>query len=545
MKLPRLSVIALLVSLLFVFLGTLSLVTGQRLFLSPDENANQFFAETFARTGMLSSYEPLGAALDDALHPRSVVSVAGELVPVSFLGLPAMFGMFARVFGVGVLPLLTPFLFVLSVIAFRRLMYALFDVPVAYVASFLYVFHPALWYYAGRGLMHNVPFAAFLVMAAYVWVCRPFATHTDSARWAVRTDAVVSGALLGLAICFRASEVLWLVPALAAAVLAARIRIPLIRVSLVLVGVGIGIAPLLFLNAHTYGSPFAFGYTVQSTVATDPATVDFSLVEIDTSTTVQPAAFPFGIHPRTALRHLYAYGFGLFWWMTFLAIIGAPLVLRIRALAPDQRVWRRAYIAFFVVTAGYLALMYGSWSIQDNPDPSAVTIGNSYIRYWIPAFILSIPLSATGIVWVASRALTPFARKAATVVLVGVCVILSARLVFLTPGDGFVDARSTLLATATIRDQILSLTEPNAVIVVDRADKFVFPYRRVVTPLRNEHTYELMPRIIRRVPLYYYGITFPEQDLTYLNTEKLPPLGLVIEPVHTIDIETLYRIRQK
>lgn len=253
-------------------------------------------------------------------------------------------------------------------------------------------------------------------------------------------------------------------------------------------------------------------------------------------------AFPFGLHPRATLVHLSEYGFGLFWWLTILAAGGMIILLQSRDASPEQNQLRKAYGAFFIVSAGYLALMYGSWTIRDNPDPTAITIGNSYVRYWLPAYVLSVPLAAVCIMWISRRLLTPARRALVASALTLMCVALSVATVFYTKGDGLIDARKTLAETASIRGQLLNLTESDSVIIADRADKFLFPYRRVVTPLRDEHTYSLMPRIVLRVPLYYYGVTFPEKDLEYLNTEKLPPLGLQIEELRSFKAETLYRI---
>jgi hypothetical protein len=164
------------------------------------------------------------------------------------------------------------------------------------------------------------------------------------------------------------------------------------------------------------------------------------------------------------------------------------------------------------------------------------------VRYWLPLFILSTPLIALAVRWIANRALTPFARTLCIAVIVLLCAALNVRTVFFAPEDGLVPAAATMAQAAGIRDWVLQLTEPDAVIIVDRADKLFFPYRQVRYPLRDEGTYALMPTLVLHAPLYYYGITFPETDMEYLNGEKLKLLGLHIELVQTFDEESLYRI---
>ena len=188
--------------------------------------------------------------------------------------------------------------------------------------------------------------------------------------------------------------------------------------------------------------------------------------------------------------------------------------------------------------------MYGSWTFFDNPDPTQVTIANSHVRYWLPAFVLATPFAALGIRWISRRAFTDFAQRAALVILVVLCLGLSIRVAFLSPQDGIVAAANGLVESRTTRNIVLDATEPDSVIVVDRADKLFFPYRSVLYPLRDDATYALMPRIALRVPLYYYGITLPKTDVDWLNADRLAKLGLKIDAVHTFRIETLYRISQ-
>jgi hypothetical protein len=54
-----------------------------------------------------------------------------------------------------------------------------------------------------------------------------------------------------------------------------------------------------------------------------------------------------------------------------------------------------------------------------------------------------------------------------------------------------------------------------------------------------------MPTLAANGPLFYYGITFPETDMEYLNGTKLAELGLEITLIETYDIESLYVITLK
>jgi len=528
------------------FLGCLVLLRVGGIYVSPDETANAFFAKTFVRDGSLSVYEPMNAVLGDALHPRSIVSVGGRLVPGSFIGLPVIFGAIAALAGYWSLPLLTPLLAALAVLAWYGTVKKIFDRETALLSAVLLAIHPAWWYYSARSFMPNVPFVALLILAAYVLVVRPSRTR----RFAI-VDPTLAGALAGLALFIRPSEAIWLALATVAA------TFPLLMgrrgqgwssrksIAAFLVGFAVAIVPLFAFNAATYGSPLTTGYTVVAnaeaggTVATAPA------VTPPRHDSVAPSPFfPFGLSRHNVKANLLSYGFELFWWLTILALIGFPLAFPRKSLAKEHNAARKSYLAFAIVASAYLALMYGSWTFFDNPDPTQVTIGNSHVRYWLPAFALATPFCALGIRWISRRAITDLAQRMAVVILVVLCLGLSVRVAFLSSQDGIVAAANGLAESRETRAAVLASTEKDAIIVVDRADKLFFPFRRVLYPLRDEATYALMPRIALRVPLYYYGITLPQTDVDYLNGDKLAKLGLKIDIVHTFRIETLYRISQ-
>src|SRR3989338_11045288 len=69
------------------------------IFVSPDENANAFFAQTFAETGSMVATESLNAVADGIIHPRSTIAPGTVLLPTSFLGFPFVTGVFRFAFG--------------------------------------------------------------------------------------------------------------------------------------------------------------------------------------------------------------------------------------------------------------------------------------------------------------------------------------------------------------------------------------------------------------------------------------------------------------
>jgi hypothetical protein len=399
--------------------------------------------------------------------------------------------------------------------------------------------------------MPNVPFAAFVIFGAYLLVARPVAKRFERPR-PYAPDAFLAGACVCVALSIRASEAVWLAAASIAALWVMRRSLNRRAIVVFFAGLAVAAVPFLILNDRTYGSPFAIGYTAGAPASDAALVIQAPIAEPQASGAVAEAwgraqefvkpLFPFGLHPRNVLRNVFSHGQYLFWWMTLLTIGGSILLFRDRSVPADERRVRIAYSAFAIVATAWLFVMYGSWNVHDNPDPNAISIGNSYVRYWLPAFVLSTPYAAAALAWLAKRPITMRGRRLAIVCLAVACVALSVHAVYYPKQDGLISAVETLRRSAQIKRELLTIVENDAVVITDRGDKLLFPERRVRYPLRDETTYALMPKLVRRVPLYYYGVTLPETDMTYLNDMKLDALGLRIVLVKTFDAESLYRL---
>jgi hypothetical protein len=280
------------------------------------------------------------------------------------------------------------------------------------------------------------------------------------------------------------------------------------------------LSPLFFFNRALYGTPFTFGYTFQGHGA--EGAVQSAVKESLTHTSAAVSVF----------KNTWHYAVSLFPWMSF-AAFGVFFTLHVnrelrRRLAP--------YLVFSILLPAMLWGVYGVWNFSDNPNPAVVSIGDSHVRYWLPIFVLVSPLVG---VWVErfTRPATEFLLPFSFLVL----LTLSVFPVFLAE-DGLAHGRRVLNEFREKRERILSATEQGAVVVADRADKFLWPDRRVITPLRSETTFSALPDVARTAPLYYFGVTFPVKDLNYLNERRLRELGLRIIAVTAMREETLYRI---
>lgn len=567
--------------------------TAPHLFNSPDEMSNHYFSTLFSDSGELWRFESINLYADGRMHPRSVRVVDLFLVPGGFIGMPVLFGSIAKVFGDGIIVYLTPLFSLLAVIAWGALVGAIFSaggkpdgktmftpegLKVGLVASLLLLSNPAWWYTTARTMMPNVLFVSLLLIGATAYLVRPvnsvFRRKGGDASSRLRIlDFVIAGVCLSFAVAVRPSELPWLLMSAAVVGVIYRKTIPVLGSVITAVSGAVTAAPLLLLHYSAYGSVFSSGYG--EALGSIPAEIASGGLGMRLLGPLQPYLFPLGFAPHTALQNFFTYGVGFFWWWSAAVIVGAVVLLTHRdgvpsRLAPhghlvnvngvqpnggtgsryrisDSRAGKkearrsvRALGGVAAVTSVWLILFYGSWIVQDNPDPDAITIGSSYFRYWLPLFVLSTVVVSRAIVVIADR-LKGRVRASFVPAVVTVFAMTSAYVVFTSPQEGLFAVRENLIRYEAEISVVLAETEEDALIVVDRADKLLFPARRVMYPLRDDGTYATLGRLKETAPLYYFGITLPEEDVAYLRDVRLAPLGLSLEHVVSFTEESLYR----
>lgn len=537
---------AILIALLYSFLPLTAPGVA-----SPDEAANRYFAGLFASKGELWRFEPVNLLVKDQVHPRSMRVVDGFIVPGGFLGLPVLFGSISALFGPlgpSVLPFIGAILAVCGVAAWGGLVSNFFGRRIGLIAAFILAFHPIWWYESARTLMPNVPFIALVIIALWLLIATPIKESLGERPGLIllkSADAALAGIAFGFALAIRPSEAHWLLLGGAIIAWAARSSFPWRRSLVAALFTALATAPFVILGVSAYGSPFATGYgsAGDTVVAELPQGRGAELLS-SVLGPLQPYLFPFGFAPRDAFRHFLDFGLGITSWWTWL-VAGALFALAVewwrgRRARGGVPAHATTFAAVAACVSIWLIFFYGSWTIRDNPDPDAVTIGSSYLRYWLPIFLFStVPVA-----WLVARAseLLGGLRGRALAAAFLACFALSGAMdVFYAPQEGLLATRSGMRKSDIKRSAILDATPSDAIIVVDRADKYLFPDRQVIVPLRSDHTYAALGRLKDDRKLYYFGISFPDKDLEWLRTVKLPPLGLGIEPVFSMDEETLYR----
>lgn len=493
---------------------------------SPDEAANAFWAQRAATGESLTLADDAVGFGAGAIHPRSMGVAAGSLVPGSFPGLILIFGAFKRIL---MLPfhLVTPLFTAMAGALFAALVSRLFDRRVGFWAGALFFTHPAVLYYAARGLYHNELCLDLLIAAAACFVLRPFKNRVGRDG---RVSDALGGFLFAWAMVTRASEAVWAVPAFLA-------FLPFIkqdrwrRVGDALIGAALPTFVFLFVNASLYGSPFRTAYALPPAVS---AVVTSAEPAAHVAAPAASPVLPFGFHPRLVVTEFRNYGLMLFWWQTLLAAAGfAWWAARWRKTTGPQR----AYAGAALFTGAWLMIFYGSWMIMDRFDPTVVTIGTSYVRYFLPAYVAVLPFAAL----LLTRAADAVRKPWLPVTVVVLCAFLSVRLAVYAGDESLSAVRLTLEGNAEKKTTLLAAIPSEAVVMTERFDKLLMPERvRIIPTIDDAGFTAAATAVAHGVPVYWYGLTPSTPELEGFSAAAKRN-GLILgEPTSPVLGETLY-----
>ncbi|MEK7122352.1 MAG: glycosyltransferase family 39 protein [Patescibacteria group bacterium] len=540
----------LLIILVYSILSFAS-IEGTRIKLnSPDETANYFSARTLAQTDEIGYAEPLLESSKGVVHPRSMTTAGDRVVPVGFLGLAMFYGTLGKIFGPYLILFFTPVLAVLSAWLLYLFLAYFFPMRVAALSGVLLLVHPAYWYYASRGMLPNVLFVDFLLLGAWLLVA------------AYRSELLrvyfFSGIAMGLALTVRLSEAIWIIAAL---FLAAILSLPrrFVAITIVfLIGCALPLAGLFALNASVYGHPFIFGYqngaTYESVAAFDrlmSLVSNFNIEQLpalreELDLMLEKARVyivPFGYDPASFAKHFELYGISMFWWFTHPAHFGFYMVLPpgLYECFLNKKRELITYIFAFLLISFWLVMYYGSWTFTDNINDE-VTIGNSYVRYWLPFYILSIPFVAWVFVSFLRRGTWLVSRTLIVLATVVVMMFFSGKAVLYEYKDSVFPLIENIKQYHASVEWILANTEEDAVIFSQRSDKNFFPERKVAQVFPEFAEKEFLPPLVARAPVYYYGM-WNDEDAAYISSRYLSEYDLALEYVADFAAgERLFRV---
>ncbi len=490
-------------------LATLILISSSLLwysfpgkFDSPDENANFFLTQRFAQGLSLSIKEPL-TEIADIVAPRSLVVSQGAILPGSFLGLILLYGFFGKIFGLSILGFLTPLFSAIGVVAFYVLVKKFFQPSTAILSALLLAVHPAFLYWSARSFFHNALFFDLFVIGlsllSVVLMKSPFEAMSERKRKAILFG---SGLSIGAAVAVRTSEVIWI--ALVLVFFIVYFRTTFLRSGgwwVFPLGIAIPLIPIVVLNGQLYGNPLSFGYSIglddeTTTQVASPASSFFRAVEL---------IFPFGIQFETAAVNFWNYGLKLLWFPSLLTLLGIFMTWRSSSAQQMGKLW--------ATTLGFISLWlvvyYGSWEFHDNPDPTKITLGTSYTRYWLPLYAFGIPYAAIALRRLLTLSVLPFSiwhrvRPVIVVVTVLIVVQFSSSLVITDDEEGLVAVRTHTIEYRNMAARVVRETPENAVIIAGRADKVLFPERKVIYRVDRPEEFAGVRNLLETVPVFIY-----------------------------------------
>ncbi|MFH1187887.1 MAG: hypothetical protein V1688_03435, partial [bacterium] len=372
--------------------------------------------------------------------------------------------------------------------------------------------HPAFWYYSTHSMYHNVLFVSFLIMGVYFFIGNSAIaagrfngalepTRGDCAtqnKKKQRINIILGSIFIALSLMTRYSEAPWVFLVLGILYFLNKSKINLKQMAVCLFIFFILSLPIFFLNNKLYGNSFSSGYKSIS------HSIDVSAITAPTNNSSSLRALC--VIVLNIFRNSWNYGIYIFWWLSLPTCLGVFLILKnYKKLENKQKKYLIAFLVGFV----YLVIYYGSWTFHDNPDPAKITIGTSYVRYWLPIYIFSTPFLA---VFLAKL-------KRNTILFCALALLTSYNILFVFKLTDESIGRNVLGEYAEIKNAVLNLTENNSIIIAGYYDKLFFPDRMVIENIgeeRDKRLEEIKKLLEKNYPIYYYSWN-SDEDILYLN----------------------------
>lgn len=573
MKIPpvkhlNLLIVCLLAVAFFIATASFNLLTQTTDYVkwsSPDETANYFFAREFSLNGQLSFFDPAAVLGDNLVMPRSVRSDFGWIKPVSFLGIILSYGFIGSWLGIGIIPYLTPLFASLGIIIFYLLIKKIFSSErVGLLAAFLLASFPVYLYYTVRSMFHNILFIVFLLLAAYLFSLA-LKVSKEKYPWPGWLLIFSSGLLTGAAIITRSSELLWIIPGLLLIWFFCLRRLGITKLILFLAGIFLALLPVIYWNTILYSAPLYGGYNEMNRSLNDISKSGSDFLKSTLSGQfsylktflgeIKRQIFYFGFNTSQSLAMFQTYVLKMFSFWVWGGFFGLIILIG-QNIKRFQKKYL-AYVLVWIILGLILVFYYGSWKFNDNPDPTHFTIGNSYTRYWLPIYLMLLPLVSLAVVRF-SRALLFVSsetsgriKKMLVTGLQGLIIFffVFSGIMFTLYGseEGLVYLYYNVRAEKVNTERVFAKTDPRGIIITRYYDKFFWPERRVIMgTLPNDEILKSAKKLVKHYPVYYYNFFLNEADVKYLNDRKLSPYNLQIKLIEKANSKFgLYQLEPK
>jgi hypothetical protein len=474
----------------FLILSTFLVHYFKDIFNSPDELANFYFIKQFKEQNNFFLPSPSREELPSFVHPRSMLRIGSFLIPVGFVSFPLFLGLIAKILGLKLLPYFIVFISFLAILAWFGFLKFIFGKQIALLSSFVLLLHPAYFALSLRPFSPNLFFVNCLIFAAYFFsktltlqrvklpsedqpvnIELPLTAQPQSKR---RIFSFLFGLFFGLALALRPSEIVWLLFSIFLIFFFLRKDLKAFSYLFACLGLALPLGLLFWFQRFTYGHILATGYTMQLFQTEDLFSLILSLGK--------KILFPFGFNLRQSWQVVFSYFVNLMWWFALPCFLGIVSLLFKPAVMPQGfRKKISFWLLFFTLIFLWLALFYGPWEIKDRLD-NKIGLGVSYVRYFLPLYLLSIPLISLGI-WRLIRFFR-FERKV-SFVLIMVLIFLSLRLVWWGTDESILSLFQTLKTYEKVRNEVLFFLPSSAIILTERSDKIFFPHYEVISAFKD------------------------------------------------------------
>ncbi|MBU1148948.1 glycosyltransferase family 39 protein [Patescibacteria group bacterium] len=474
-------------------------------FVSPDATANYHFINLFADDFKLSYQQPGLELGEGIIAPRSTKVVNGQVAPNGFLGLIVIYGLLAKLFTSNILPFITPLLAAVAAVFFYLLLTKIFTPRISFISGLLLLTFPGYWYYASRYLMPNLPFLTCLIIGLF------FLLGTFSSRSG--KNYILAGLFIGFSLIIRTSEIIWIAPLILLIIVChRRQQYSWSKLLLLFAIIGFIFLPILLFNYDLYQSPLASGYSS----SVDSSLSDSSSPNIGQK--IMSLILPFGFSLANAWNNFYSYYLKYMLWFSLPAVLGLLLLIKNWILQKISRA-QKGYLLSFIFVTLWLFVFYGSWQFREFSDPDKLILGSSFIRYWLPIFVASLPLASLFLVKVSQLFKSKLGQKYFTIIIILFIFLFSANLVIFDPLYGLAKIKDDVTQYQEISRQVEALTSDDSIIITGGADKVIFPQRQVITSLSNQPLYLLktLKPLIDQNEVYLYSVTW---DRNYLDFRK-------------------------
>lgn len=491
--------------LFFASYSILVFATPKGFFNSPDENANFIFIKEFiANNRFTFSHPNLLPEIRDFVFPRSTYAQNGIIRPIGFWGLLFLYGTIGKIITAGGVLFLTPLLAVLGLGAFYKIIFKLFSQRVALVSTLLLALHPAWWYYTARGLFPNITFIVFLLFALFFFYVRPKTRFLEKFG-----NDFLGMFFLGIALLIRPSEVWWVGISFVMISVVCRKSLSWKQLGIWLLPVGILGTLYYFVNHSLYGGVGA-GYLASASYA-PPSWYSYF--------------FPFGIHPRLILSTFYFFFVRLIWWYTIPAFFG--LIYFFKHYTETKH---GVYVAVAFVTSVFLVIFYGS---HEDTLRGLHSIGISYVRYWLPLYIFSLPFIAI------------LLQKLKLKKQIFVGIVFFALNISLTFGgpDGILRVKENITHAAAVREELKNKVPADALIATEFEDKYFWPEYAVIKNVKDPDIIQALNILVeKKKPVYFFAVKNgkEEKEVKKLLGEK----GISFEEIFSPEPHVLYSLKK-